>query len=806
MQCKKCGAQYEGNFCPQCGTPAEEKMRVCPVCGKERGEDERFCKGCGYDFGRETPAESAEAETPAAAAAVQPQEPAAEAALVHEPAAETARPQEPVVVASVQPQKSVAAAVRRPFLKAEVVRGIAVVAAVAVFFAILILTLLCLSNKFRIDVVEKISLGDSRKQVIDVLGKPYDYVKDSFVFQYYSDNYRKLLEKNDSFDPDDIQDWEDFGDAFDEALELEQKLQTEEYQYISVTFDSDGGVSSVFLDTARCEENSGKKALKSYSLLNETVYAYAETELFYTAEYTDGSYYMGKTPDSVNATEVGNLMVQWKDRYGNECSYPVTVVTNPEIPSGWYYDEQEKVLHILSDDAYDEDFPEDIVAVEFGSNVTKIDSYAFSGYSGLTSITIPDSVTSIGRYAFSGCSGLTSITIPDSVTSIGMRAFNGCSNLISITIGNGVALIGERAFYDCTSLKSVYINDLAAWCAIDFGPGYRQTNPLLNAGHLYLNGNLVTDLIIPNGVTSIASYAFQSCSSLTSITIPDSVTSIGYKAFYNCDSLTNVVIGDGVTSIGEEAFNYCDSLTSITIGDGVTSIEYRAFFDCDNIESATMPTLAINSIPQDNLKTVVLTSGTSIGSGAFEDCRKLARITIPDSVISIGNSAFEGCTSLASITIPNSVTSIGDEAFYECTNLKNVIIGDGVTSIGDRAFSGCSGLTSIIIPDGVTSIGDRAFSGCSGLTSIIIPDGVTSIGSSAFSGCDSLTSVTIGNGVTSIGRDAFANCDSLTSVIFENQNGWSTNGEALSAEDLADPATAAEYLTDTYLGGIWTRE
>ena len=278
MQCKKCGAQYEGNFCPQCGTPAEEKMRVCPVCGKERGEDERFCKGCGYDFGRETPAESAEAETPAAAAAVQPQEHENAVVQPQEPAAEATRPQEPVVVASVQPQKTVAAAVRRPFLKAEMVRGIAVVAAVAVFFAILILTLLCLYNKFRIDVVEKISLGDSRQYVLDVLGEPYDYAENSSVFQYYSDNYRKLLEKNESFDPDDIQDWEDFGDAFDEALELEQKLQTEEYQYISVTFDAEGYVSSVFFDANRCEQNTGKKMLESYSLLDSGIKVTMEGE------------------------------------------------------------------------------------------------------------------------------------------------------------------------------------------------------------------------------------------------------------------------------------------------------------------------------------------------------------------------------------------------------------------------------------------------------------------------------------------------------------------------------------------------
>ena len=109
------------------------------------------------------------------------------------------------------------------------------------------------------------------------------------------------------------------------------------------------------------------------------------------------------------------------------------------------------------------------------------------------------------------------------------------------------------------------------------------------------------------------------------------------------------------------------------------------------------------------------------------------------------------------------------------------------------------------IGDGVTSIAGGAFAYCDSLTSITIPDSVTSIGEYAFCLCPILSSVTIGDGVTSIGEFAFARCDSLTSVTFENPNGWRVDGEAISAADLSDPATAAQYLRGTYYRDIWTR-
>ena len=255
--------------------------------------------------------------------------------------------------------------------------------------------------------------------------------------------------------------------------------------------------------------------------------------------------------------------------------------------------------------------------------------------SSVTYNSITYSVTSIGNHAFDGCTGLTSVTIPYSVTSIGYLAFQGCS-----------------------SLTKVNITDIAAWCNIAFS--YSSSNPLYYAKHLYVNDVEVTDLVIPNSVTSIGGNAFSYCNGLTSVIIPNSVTSIGEEAFRGCSGLTSVTIPNSVTSIESAAFAYCTGLTSITIPNSVTSI----------------------------------------GDSAFEGCSGLTSIIIPNSVTSIGSGAFAYCTGLTSITIPESVTSIGEYAFYKCTGLTSVTIPNSVTSIGSGAFDNCSKLTSIYVPCG----------------------------------------------------------------------------------------------------------
>ena len=346
-------------------------------------------------------------------------------------------------------------------------------------------------------------------------------------------------------------------------------------------------------------------------------------------------------------------------------------------------------------------------------------------------------VTSIGNYAFCECFGLTSVTIGNSVTSIGDYAFYYCSGLTSVTIPN--------------------VKDIAAWCGIKFDGSY--SNPLYYAKHIYSDEDTeITNLIIPNSVTSIGNSAFANCSGLTSVTIGNSVTSIGSSAFSYCSGLTSVTIGSGVTSIGNYAFRECSGLTSVTIPNSVTSIGSSTFYNCSGLTSVTIP----NSV-------------TSIGSSAFYGCSGLTSITIPNSVTSIGNYAFYG-SGLTSVTIPNSVTSIGINAFANCSKLTSVTIPNSVTSIGTYAFFGCSKLTSVTIPNSVTSIGNSAFSGCSGLTSITIPNSVTSIGTYAFFGCSKLTSVTIPNSVTSIGDKAFDGVD-IPTVISLIENPFTITGK-----------------------------
>lgn len=181
-----------------------------------------------------------------------------------------------------------------------------------------------------------------------------------------------------------------------------------------------------------------------------------------------------------------------------------------------------------------------LASITIPNSVTEINDYTFSCCDNLINISIPNNVIKIGEYAFDGCISLTDMTIPDSVTEIGRFAFSDCASLASVTIGNNMTFIGYEAFENCSNLENVYIFDLEAWCNIEF-----DANPLSNGANLYLNGNLVKDLVIPDSVSEIRG-AFDGCLSLESVIIPDEVTEIGFRAFNECSNLTSVTFKDTV--------------------------------------------------------------------------------------------------------------------------------------------------------------------------------------------------------------------------------------------------------------------
>lgn len=503
-----------------------------------------------------------------------------------------------------------------------------------------------------------------------------------------------------------------------------------------------------------------------------------------------------------------------------------------------------------------------LTSVTIPNSVISIGWSAFSSCTSLTSVAISNNVTSIEDYAFhhvpnivySGsatgspwgarsvngfvdgywvysdesksqllaCSSkaVGAIIIPNTVTSIGNDAFYGCSSMTSVMIPNSVTSIGMGAFTGCSGLNKVNITDIATWCNIvfAFAGGADRSNPLYYAKHLYVNDIEVTNLIIPNSVSSIGSNAFCNCIGLTSVTIPNSVTNIGYYAFQGCSGLTAISIGSSVTSIKGGAFEDCSGLTSVTIPNSVTNIEFGAFRNCSSLTSVTIPNSVTsignyafsgcNKLPvTDNIRyadtylveavdktltsytiqegTRWINGGSSLllNGGAFDHCSNLVSIEIPSSVVYIGDYAFGSCNSLKSVTL-NSNAIVSNVYSYD-SNIEDIfgsqvteyIIGESVTSIGKYAFRGCSRLTSVTIPNSITTIGDEAFSGCSSLTSIVIPSGVTNIGgSNTFYGCNNLTSViwNVKNyaDFSFYGESPFSNSDTrshITSFVFGDE-------------------------------------
>lgn len=253
----------------------------------------------------------------------------------------------------------------------------------------------------------------------------------------------------------------------------------------------------------------------------------------------------------------------------------------------------------------------------YSANGKKLIRYAIGKTE--TTFTIPNGVIFIDDSAFSQSNNLTEIVIPDSVTSIGEQVFASCDNLTEIVIPDSVTFIAEHAFWG-VRYSTIYCqadSQPDGWDS-DWNSYLRpviwdcDNNDIAEDGYIYImkNGvryalkdgeatvieqaptiisaNILSEIAYKNvsyTVTFIDSYAFDDCDNLTEIVIPEGVTSIGHSAFYDCDSLTSVVIGNGVTYIGSIAFAGCDSLASVTIGGSVTSIGLRVFYNCDSLAS-----------------------------------------------------------------------------------------------------------------------------------------------------------------------------------------------------------------------------
>ena len=385
---------------------------------------------------------------------------------------------------------------------------------------------------------------------------------------------------------------------------------------------------------------------------------------------------------------------------------------------------------------------------------------------------IPEGIRAVGDGVFSGYDGITAITVPDSVTGI-----------------------GENAFDRNTVIRARAGSAAQKYCG-EYGNRFEETAPASGQAPEEKEQPLFRYRVRMEGTAEITGVNDKD---IVTAEIPAEmdgypVTVIGYDAFSDCDKLETLVIPEGVESIQPSAFRSCASLRSVNIPDSVTELAGQPFpwnGSLGTIDvSPDHPVFAVENDALVNKQTMTLIR--------YLDSGYTGEYIVPQGIRAIGTEAFEHC-SLSAVVLPDSLTGIGALAFNSCRYLAEAVIPEGVVCLEHQVFCHCSRLASVTIPDSAVFVGKGVFAYCGSLESIRIspdhpfyevndrilvdrrnqavvsascaisgryeiPAGIREIGSHGFQGCDRITELVIPEGVTAIRDYAFSNCDSLVEM------------------------------------------
>jgi len=381
----------------------------------------------------------------------------------------------------------------------------------------------------------------------------------------------------------------------------------------------------------------------------------------------------------------------------------------------------------------------------------------------LTTIYLGKSLTAIPDYAFAASIAISSpIVIPYSCRSIGSSAFNACVSVTNVVLPESVVEIGSYAFAS-NSISSI---NLPGEITTINERTFNRCSKLLN-------------IVISDKVTSIDIFAFNLCTSLIDVKFSDSLESIGDYAFYQCSSLFNVKFLDKLENIGQYAFYDCQNLSSIDFSNNLKTIGSYAFYGCKLLEAVYIPA-ATESIGGrafgdcDALQSIIVDNNNPIYDSRG-NCNAIIETSInvmlvgcastkfPESVIAIAPDAFRDNSSITEVVIPGNIKGVGDNAFRDCTRLKDVEFEEGVEYIYAYAFNGCVNVTNIQFPTTLKCISPYSFINCDKMTELTINGDNCLVESQAFNNCSALTKVNL-VGVRELEDNVFINCTKLTEV------------------------------------------
>lgn len=345
------------------------------------------------------------------------------------------------------------------------------------------------------------------------------------------------------------------------------------------------------------------------------------------------------------------------------------------------------------------------------------------------------------------------------VTSIAAGAFRGQTMITDVVIPEGVTYIGREAFAGCSALVRVKIPTSVT-----------QVGANLFEGTPY-DSTLTGELVYINSIL------YRCQSDAVTVSIRQGTTVIAEEAFINRVNLAAIVVPDGVSYIGSNAFKNCSALSQIEIPKSVRDIVANAFDGTKWYEDRKHEMIYINDLLYRVPAEIIVQSEQPTGSLRDKDAAELAKSGVATQIIPYTDVIVQGETTtictlafantpVQKVQLPSTLTTIRYGAFQNCTALKQITLPESMTFIEGGAFQNCSAISSILVPQNVTYLGASAFSGCTSLTSATLPQAITRISSGLFENCSSLTTVQASSALTSIGSRAFAETSALSSFTF----------------------------------------
>ena len=354
--------------------------------------------------------------------------------------------------------------------------------------------------------------------------------------------------------------------------------------------------------------------------------------------------------------------------------------------------------------------------VEIKGNVPRLSNYSFHECDALQEILITGSVGTIGDDAFKELDSLERVQIASGLKTIGKRAFWLCDNLTTVSLPDGVTSIGEEAFKECSSLTTINLPNSITTIGANAFNGTKLTGPLnipsslvsLGDNAFHGCGGLTGTLVFPAAMENISTNVFAGCSGIEEIILPRGVLTIGAGAFNNCSGVQRLWLTNSIQSIGANAFNGMKNLKKVyfsgTISEWETGIQWAdkgyqmgvAITTNEEIASGSCGealTWSLNSAGDLTVSgTGDMASFTATGAPWAEYRDQVKLVIVGQGVTSIGSSAFQDCKNLELVRLPNTLTALGKAAFLRCGKLTNITLPASLESVGEDCFTGCEKL------------------------------------------------------------------------------------------------------------------